>query len=104
MRPPARSRSSWAVHAVVLRVVCSRGRAADPDTVVASGFVAREAGTMAEPASAETVVVPACADVQEHPPATLVDALRAAHDAGARSAGICSGAFAKEERTVLSPP
>lgn len=65
-----------------------------PDTVVAGGFVAAEAGTMADLARADTVIVPACADVAQDPPASLLEALRAAHDQGARIAGICSGAFA----------
>ncbi|MFG1813874.1 helix-turn-helix domain-containing protein [Kribbella sp. NPDC049174] len=43
--------------------------------------------------SADTVIVPACADVDEPPPAELVDAVRAAHEAGARIASLCTGAF-----------
>ncbi|MGW1340586.1 helix-turn-helix domain-containing protein [Kribbella sp. NPDC002412] len=43
--------------------------------------------------SADTVIVPACADVDEPPPAELIDAVRAAHDAGARIASLCTGAF-----------
>ncbi|KOU73252.1 AraC family transcriptional regulator [Streptomyces sp. MMG1533] len=42
---------------------------------------------------ADTVIVPAWADVDEDPPADLVDAVRAAHDAGARVASLCTGAF-----------
>ncbi|GIH16955.1 helix-turn-helix domain-containing protein [Rugosimonospora africana] len=44
-------------------------------------------------ARADTVIVPACADVDEDPPTDLVDAVRAAHDAGARVASLCTGAF-----------
>ncbi|MEU4395676.1 helix-turn-helix domain-containing protein [Kribbella sp. NPDC023855] len=44
--------------------------------------------------TADTVLVPACADVDVPPPAELVDALRAAHEAGARIASLCTGAFA----------
>ncbi|MGW0657131.1 DJ-1/PfpI family protein, partial [Streptomyces umbrinus] len=43
--------------------------------------------------SADTVIVPAWADVDEDPPADLVDAVRAAHEAGARVASLCTGAF-----------
>jgi transcriptional regulator GlxA family with amidase domain len=43
--------------------------------------------------SADTVIVPAWADVDEDPPAALVDAVRAAHEAGARVASLCTGAF-----------
>ncbi|MBT2408631.1 MULTISPECIES: helix-turn-helix domain-containing protein [unclassified Streptomyces] len=44
-------------------------------------------------ARADTVIVPACADPDEEPPAELVDAVRAAHEAGARVASLCTGAF-----------
>lgn len=40
-----------------------------------------------------TVIVPGWADVDEEPPAGLVDAVRAAHEAGARVASLCTGAF-----------
>ncbi|WP_307523172.1 helix-turn-helix domain-containing protein [Streptomyces umbrinus] len=43
--------------------------------------------------SADTVIVPAWADVDEDPPADLIDAVRAAHEAGARVASLCTGAF-----------
>ncbi|MFH8468535.1 helix-turn-helix domain-containing protein [Streptomyces sp. NPDC017991] len=42
---------------------------------------------------ADTVVVPAWADVDEDPPGELVDAVRAAHEAGARVVSLCTGAF-----------
>jgi transcriptional regulator GlxA family with amidase domain len=42
---------------------------------------------------ADTVIVPACVDVDEPPPAELVQAVRAAHEAGARIASLCTGAF-----------
>ncbi|MEV6960315.1 helix-turn-helix domain-containing protein [Streptomyces sp. NPDC051207] len=42
---------------------------------------------------ATTVIVPAWADVDVAPPADLVDAVRAAHEAGARVASLCTGAF-----------
>jgi AraC family transcriptional regulator, transcriptional activator FtrA len=45
-------------------------------------------------ARADTVIVPALADVDDAPPADLVDALRTAHAAGARVASLCTGAFA----------
>jgi len=43
--------------------------------------------------TADTVIVPACADVDVPPPPELVDAVRAAHEAGARVASLCTGAF-----------
>ncbi|QCX81842.1 HTH-type transcriptional regulator CdhR [Streptomyces sp. YIM 121038] len=42
---------------------------------------------------ASTVIVPGWADVAVEPPADLVDAVRAAHRAGARVASLCTGAF-----------
>ncbi|MDT0543776.1 MULTISPECIES: helix-turn-helix domain-containing protein [Streptomyces] len=42
---------------------------------------------------ADTVIVPGWADIDEDPPADLVDAVRAAHEAGARVASLCTGAF-----------
>ncbi|MBP0448727.1 MULTISPECIES: helix-turn-helix domain-containing protein [unclassified Kitasatospora] len=44
-------------------------------------------------AGADTVIVPACADIDEPPPAELVEAVRSAHAAGARVASLCTGAF-----------
>ncbi|MFD6990540.1 helix-turn-helix domain-containing protein [Streptomyces sp. NPDC059943] len=44
-------------------------------------------------ADADTVVVPACDDVETAPPADLVDAVRAAHERGARLVSLCTGAF-----------
>ncbi|MEE1782929.1 helix-turn-helix domain-containing protein [Streptomyces sp. SP17BM10] len=42
---------------------------------------------------ADTVVVPGWADVDEEPPRELVEAVRAAHDNGARVVSLCTGAF-----------
>lgn len=42
---------------------------------------------------ADTVIVPGWADIDQEPPAELVDAVRAAHEAGARVASLCTGAF-----------
>ncbi|MEU9845766.1 DJ-1/PfpI family protein, partial [Actinomadura sp. NPDC048032] len=43
--------------------------------------------------TADTVIVPGWADVDVDPPGDLVDAVRAAHRAGARVASLCTGAF-----------
>ncbi|WP_345651977.1 helix-turn-helix domain-containing protein [Streptomyces siamensis] len=43
--------------------------------------------------TAHTVIVPGWADINEDPPTDLVDAVRAAHEAGARVASLCTGAF-----------
>jgi transcriptional regulator GlxA family with amidase domain len=42
---------------------------------------------------ADTVIVPGWADIDQDPPTELVDAVRAAHEAGARVASLCTGAF-----------
>lgn len=44
-------------------------------------------------ALAETVIVPGWADLEADPPADLVDAVREAHEAGARVVSLCTGAF-----------
>jgi transcriptional regulator GlxA family with amidase domain len=43
--------------------------------------------------TADTVIVPAIRDPEDAPLAELVDAVRAAHDAGARVVSLCTGAF-----------
>lgn len=52
-------------------------------------------------ADADTVIVPSCRDVAERPPPALVDAVRAAHRAGARVASLCTGAFVLAEAGLL---
>nr|WP_262402306.1 helix-turn-helix domain-containing protein [Actinomadura sp. CNU-125] len=42
---------------------------------------------------AGTVIVPALADIDDAPPPDLVEAVRAAHEAGARIVSLCTGAF-----------
>lgn len=42
---------------------------------------------------ADTVIVPGWVDIDRPPPAELVDAVRAAHEAGARVASLCTGTF-----------
>lgn len=54
-----------------------------------------------ELARADTVIVPACANVHEAQPPELVDAVRAAHERGARLVSICSGAFVLAAAGVL---
>ncbi|MFE6200350.1 helix-turn-helix domain-containing protein [Streptomyces sp. NPDC057838] len=44
-------------------------------------------------AGADTVIVPGWADIDRDPPGDLVEAVRAAHEAGARVASLCTGAF-----------
>ncbi|MFE3829041.1 helix-turn-helix domain-containing protein [Streptomyces sp. NPDC059092] len=51
---------------------------------------------------ADTVIVPGWADVDVAPPAELVEAVRAAHDAGARVVSLCTGAFVLAAAGVLN--
>ncbi|WP_406134561.1 helix-turn-helix domain-containing protein [Streptomyces sp. NBC_01089] len=44
-------------------------------------------------ARADTVIVPGWADIGQDPPTELIDAVRAAHEAGARVVSLCTGAF-----------
>ncbi|HTF48976.1 MAG TPA: helix-turn-helix domain-containing protein [Pseudonocardia sp.] len=69
-------------------VVC-----APPGARVGGWFRAETPHGLDELAAADTVIVPACHDIVDNPPADLVDAVRAAHLAGARVASICTGAF-----------
>jgi transcriptional regulator GlxA family with amidase domain len=59
----------------------------------AEGLVLAQGRGLEELETADTVIVPACADLQGDPPAELLEALRAAHARGARIASICTGAF-----------
>lgn len=52
-------------------------------------------------AEADTVIVPAWRDVDEVPPAPMLDTLRAAHERGARVVSVCSGAFALAHAGLL---
>jgi AraC family transcriptional regulator, transcriptional activator FtrA len=52
-------------------------------------------------AGAHTVIVPSCRDAAEPPRRALVEAVRAAHQAGARVASLCTGAFVLAEAGLL---
>lgn len=64
-----------------------------PGTVQVGPFRVEPDDGLDRLARADTVIVPACVDVDEPPPAELVEAVRAAHAAGARIASLCTGAF-----------
>lgn len=51
--------------------------------------------------SADTVVVPACADENRNQPTELVDAIAASHANGARVVSICTGAFVLAAAGIL---
>lgn len=52
-------------------------------------------------AEADTVIVPACRDVDAPPPADLVEAVRGAYERGARVVSICTGAFVLAAAGIL---
>ncbi|HEY3556834.1 MAG TPA: helix-turn-helix domain-containing protein [Kribbella sp.] len=64
-----------------------------PHPVKVGPFVVEPQDGLELLARAGTVLVPALADVDEPLPGELVDAVRAAYEAGARIASLCTGAF-----------
>ncbi|GAA4902604.1 helix-turn-helix domain-containing protein [Stackebrandtia albiflava] len=68
-------------------------RICGPAPVRVGPFTVEPDGGLDLLAQADTVIVPACADVDAPLPPELVEAVRAAHDAGARVASLCTGAF-----------
>ncbi|HZX06160.1 helix-turn-helix domain-containing protein, partial [Kribbella sp.] len=52
-------------------------------------------------ARADTILVPALADIDQPPAPDLVAAIRSAHSSGARIASLCTGAFALGEAGLL---
>lgn len=68
--------------------------AAEPGPMRAVGGLTVQADhDLERVATAGTIVVPGWRRLDEAPPAALLDALRAAHEAGARLLSICSGVF-----------
>jgi transcriptional regulator GlxA family with amidase domain len=68
-------------------------RLCGPGPTQVGPFVIEPSDGLDRLASADTVLVPALADVDEPPPAALVAAVRAAYESGARIASLCTGAF-----------
>ncbi|MET9900733.1 helix-turn-helix domain-containing protein [Streptomyces sp. NPDC006446] len=64
-----------------------------PDAVRVGRFLLEPDHGLERLARADTVIVPGWADVDQDPPTDLVDAVRTAHEAGARIASLCTGAF-----------
>ncbi|RBP63943.1 AraC family transcriptional regulator with amidase-like domain [Brevibacterium sanguinis] len=75
--------------------------ATEPGAVVSGGFAAIDALGLDALAEADTVIVPACANVHAAAPHDLVEAVAAAHHRGARIASICSGAFVLAAAGIL---
>ena len=76
-------------------------RLCGPGSVQVGPFTVEPDDSLDRLASADTVIVPAIADVDEPIPAELVDAIRTAHEAGARIASLCTGAFVLGEAGLL---
>lgn len=64
-----------------------------PESVRVGRFWLEPDGELDQLVQADTVIVPGWADVDVKPPVDLVEAVRAAHEAGARVASLCTGAF-----------
>ena len=65
------------------------------------GFTLTAAGDRWDLDSTDTLVVPACMNVHDDPPAELVDVVRDAYQRGIRILSICSGAFILAAAGVL---
>ncbi len=76
-------------------VVCGRG------PVRIGRFLMEPDDGLDRLARADTVIVPAVADVDADLPPDLLDAVRAAHRAGARMVSLCTGAFVLAAAGVL---
>jgi AraC family transcriptional activator FtrA len=68
-------------------------RLCGPGSVRVGPFTVEPDDNLAFLAHADTVIVPALADVDEPPAPELVDAVRSAYESGARIASLCTGAF-----------
>jgi AraC family transcriptional regulator, transcriptional activator FtrA len=64
-----------------------------PRAVQVGKFRLKPDGGFDQLAHADTVIVPGWADTAIDPPADLVNAVRTAHEAGARVVSLCTGAF-----------
>ncbi|MHC9293019.1 helix-turn-helix domain-containing protein [Mycobacterium sp. LTG2003] len=72
-----------------------------PEVRMLGGAAVRAAYGLADLAGADTVIIPSVRDVTEPMSPALIDAIRSAHDRGARLVSICSGAFALAAAGVL---
>jgi AraC family transcriptional regulator, transcriptional activator FtrA len=76
--------------------------AAEPGrTRTESAFTVSTPHGLDELAEADTVIVPACANLIDTVPPDLVTAVRAAYDRGARIVSLCTGAFVLAEAGLL---
>lgn len=71
------------------------------ETVIAGGFTTPTTHGLDDLITSDTVIVPACTNAHDQQPIELVDAVREAHQRGARIAAICSGAFVLAQAGLL---
>jgi transcriptional regulator GlxA family with amidase domain len=74
---------------------------AAPGTRTTAGFAADARYGLDALAEADTVVIPACANVLDDQPSDLVGAVRTAHGNGARIVSLCTGAFVLAAAGIL---
>lgn len=73
----------------------------EPEVRMLGGATVRSAYGLTDLAAADTVIIPSVRDVTEPTSPALIEAIRAAHERGARLVSICSGAFALAAAGVL---
>ena len=85
--------------------LCAAGPAPQDDAPYDTGLVLRTPYGLDDIVGADTVIVTsvpdACVEEGEPLPQPLIEALRRAHDAGARMVSLCTGAFALAEAGLL---
>jgi len=67
----------------------------------AAGFTVHTSLTLKDAARADVLIVPSWRDVNERPPAPMVNAVRKAHARGATVVGLCLGAFVLAQAGIL---
>lgn len=72
-----------------------------PEVRMIGGATVRAGYGLADLVAADTLIIPSVRDVTEPLSPALIDAIRSAHDRGARLVSICSGAFALAAAGVL---
>ena len=66
-----------------------------------AGFTVQTSLSLEDAAHADVLIVPSWRDVNECPPAPMVNAVRAAYERGATVVGLCLGAFVLAEAGIL---
>jgi transcriptional regulator GlxA family with amidase domain len=79
-------------------MVCAEGKKKIPTT---GGFVIEAPYALSDLREAGTVIVPSWRNPEERPSPRLLDAIRSAHEGGAKIVGLCLGAFVLAEAGIL---